>query len=225
MHASVDPDLRYSNFFWVFPERHVFMAVGWHGQLIAVFPDLDIVAVVTAHKFVRFGDVIDRVSAAVKSESVLPPNPNAAELLEKAIKDASVEKPTAVGPPSAIAAAVSGKTYKLHENDLGLKALAVFLTDVHPHFEYAISSVVYDTPIGLDGLYRKGSPVLSGNNPGHILASKGNWLNGQTFEIDTQDLGYGGEKKLLLSFSGKSLNVHITSEHGQEWSLDGEHGE
>jgi CubicO group peptidase (beta-lactamase class C family) len=48
MHASFDPNLRYSNFFWVSPERHVFMAVGWHGQLIAVFSDLDIVAVVTA---------------------------------------------------------------------------------------------------------------------------------------------------------------------------------
>jgi CubicO group peptidase (beta-lactamase class C family) len=51
MHASFDPNLRYSNFFWAFPERHVYMAVGWHGQLIAVFPDLDIVAVVTARSF------------------------------------------------------------------------------------------------------------------------------------------------------------------------------
>jgi len=67
--------------------------------------------------------------------------------------------------------------------------------------------------------------VLFGYNPGHIPASKGTWLNGQTFKIDTQDLGYGGEKKLLLSFSGKSLNVRITSEHGQEWSIDGEQSE
>jgi len=111
MHASFDPDLRYSNFFWVFPERHVFMAVGWHGQLIAVFPDLDVVAVVTAHQFVRFGDVIDRVSAAVKSESALPPNPNAAEPLAKAIGDAAVEKSTTVGPTPEIASAISGKTY------------------------------------------------------------------------------------------------------------------
>jgi len=43
------------------------MTVGWHGQLIAVFPDVDVAAVVTAHKFVRFGDVIRGVSAAVKS--------------------------------------------------------------------------------------------------------------------------------------------------------------
>jgi hypothetical protein len=38
-------------------------------------------------------------------------------------------------------------------------------------------------------------------------------------------LRYGGEKQLLLSCSGKSLNVRITSEHGQEWSVDGEQAE
>jgi len=43
------------------------MAVGWHGQLIAVFPDVDVATVVTAHKFVRFGNLIRGVSAAVKS--------------------------------------------------------------------------------------------------------------------------------------------------------------
>jgi hypothetical protein len=102
------------------------MAVGWHGQLIAVFPDLDIVAVVTARKFVKFGDVIDRVSAAVKSESVLPENPNAAELLEKAIKDASVEKSTTIGPPSAIAAAVSGRPTNCTRMILGSKRSPCF---------------------------------------------------------------------------------------------------
>jgi CubicO group peptidase (beta-lactamase class C family) len=222
MHASFDPDLSYSNFFWVFPERHVFMAVGWHGQLIAVFPDLDVVAVVTAHSFVRFGDVIDGVSAATKSESALPPNPNAAEPLAKATKDAAVEKPTVVGPTPEIASAISEKTYKFPDAEPGLKSLTLFLTGAHPHFEYTISSVTYATPIGLDGSYRKGSPALFGHNPGHIPASKGTWLNGQTFKIDTQDLGYGGEKSLLLSFSGRNLNVRITSEQGQEWSVDGE---
>ena len=63
------------------------LAVGWHGQLIAVFPDVDVVAVVTAHKFVRFGDVICGVSAAVKSELVLPPNPIDAERLVNAINE------------------------------------------------------------------------------------------------------------------------------------------
>ena len=110
MHASVDPALRYSNFFWVFPENHVYMAVGWHGQLIAVFPDLDIVTVVTGHKFVRFDNVMRGVSAAVTSDLTLPPNPDGAERLAKAIKDVAIEKPTAVGPAPGIASAISGKT-------------------------------------------------------------------------------------------------------------------
>ena len=50
MHASYDPNQSYSNFFWVFPDRHAYMANGKNGQLIMVFPDLDIVAVTTARK-------------------------------------------------------------------------------------------------------------------------------------------------------------------------------
>jgi hypothetical protein len=40
VHASDDPNQRYSNFMWVFPDNHAFMASGLHGQLITVFPDL-----------------------------------------------------------------------------------------------------------------------------------------------------------------------------------------
>src|SRR5208282_4550479 len=37
MHASSNPNLSYSNFMWVFPDKHAFMATGLHGQLITVF--------------------------------------------------------------------------------------------------------------------------------------------------------------------------------------------
>ena len=226
MHASFDPGLRYSNFFWVFPENHVFMAVGWHGQLIAVFPELDIVAVVTAHRFVPFHDVIDGVFAAVKSESALPPNPNAAEALAAAIQDAAVEKPTAIGSRPETASLVSGKTYVFPDNPLGIKSLALLVADPRPRFAFELasrdlpnSSVAYEIPIGLDGLYSK---AITSSGPGHISGYKGTWLNGQTYEIDARDLGYGGERKLLLSFSGEKLNFRYTTEHGREVSVDGE---
>jgi hypothetical protein len=234
MHASDDPNQSYSNFFWVFPERHVYMAVGIRGQLIAVFPDLDIVVVVTARKFVRFGDLIDGVSAAVKPESTLPPNPNAAELLAKAVNDVAVEKPTTVGPTPEIAAVISGKTYKFPDNELGLRSFTLFLTDPRPHFEFEIysnyptgPSGAYEVPIGLDGLYRKGSPWLFNPNPGKTPAAKGTWLNGQTFVIDTQDLGYGEQRELFLSFSGEKLNFRYTTTDRPDLrvSVDGEQGD
>jgi CubicO group peptidase (beta-lactamase class C family) len=235
MRASVDRSLRYSNFFWVFPERHVYMAVGWHGQLIAVFPDLDIVAVVTAHKFVRFGDVIDGVSGAVKSDSALPPSPTDTELLANAIKDVAVEKSTAAGPAPEIASAISGKTYKFPDNALGLKSFTLFLIDSHPRYEFEINlrhpinmyniSGIYDAQLGLEGNYRKSAPRLWGANPGHITAAKGAWLNGQTFEIDSGDLGFGGMSKYLLSFNGKKLNFVRADEWGRKTSIQGEQGD
>ncbi|MDQ0471998.1 serine hydrolase domain-containing protein [Labrys wisconsinensis] len=237
MHASFDPDLHYSNFFWVFPKEHVFMANGWHGQNIAVFPDLDIVAVVTAHKYVAQSALIEGVDAAVKSGAALPQNRNATETLADAIKDVAVETSTAVGPTSEMASIISGKAYKFPDGDLGLglglglrlQSLTLFLTDPRPHMEVqlysdhpTIFSGSYDTPIGLDGLYRKGTPAISGYDPGHVPAAKGAWLNGHTFVIDAQDLGYGGQRKYILSFSGKKLNLHLILEHGQDVSVDGE---
>lgn len=228
-HASYDPSLSYSNFFWILPERHVYMANGKDGQNIAVFPDLDIVVVTTARKYVPLRSLADSVSSAVKSESALPPNPNAAEQLATAIKDAAVEKPTTVGPTPVMASAISGKTYKFPDNDLELRSLTLFLTGPRPHVEYeqylrypAGSSARQDVPIGLDGLYRKGLPALSGHYPGHIPAAKGTWSDGQTFVIDTQDIGYGTQIKYVLSFNGEKLNIRRIDEEGWVISADGE---
>jgi hypothetical protein len=210
------------------------MANGKNGQLIVVFPDLDVVAVTTARKQVRFRALIDAVSGAVKSESGLPSNPNAAEQLASAIKDAAVEKPTPVGPSPEIASVISGKTYRFPDNDLGLRSLTLDLTDPSPYLEFEIysryptgPSDTYDVPIGLDGFYRKGSPALFGPDPGHITAAKGTWLNGQTFVIDAPGLGYGEQQKIVLSFSGKKLNFHRTVDVGEGWeaSVDGEQGD
>jgi CubicO group peptidase (beta-lactamase class C family) len=229
MHASKDPNLSYSNFMWVFPNKHAFMANGLHGQLITVFPDLDTVAVTTAREYVQYGTLIDGVTAAAKSDLALPPNAEAAELLAHAIKDAAIEKPTAVGPTPELASAISGKTYKFPENDLGLKSVTLFLTGPNPHLEYELalkyppnSSATYVAPIGLDGFFRKGSPTLSGINPGHIPALKGTWLNGQTFEVDSEDLGQGRKTRYRFSFDGAKLNFHLTAEQSMDVSVGGE---
>ena len=231
MHASYDPKQSYSNFFWVFPDKRVYMMNGKNGQLIVVFPDLDVVAVTTARKQLRLRALIDDVTGAIKSESALPPSPDATKQLANAIKDAATEKPTAIGPTPEIAAAISGKTYKFSDNDLGLKSFRLDLTDPRPYFEVEVSlrypagsSVRYRQPIGLDGLYRKGAPKLSDPAAGHITQAKGRWLNGQTFVIDAPVVGYGEQQEVILSFSGKKLNLHRTVAVGEGWeaSIDGE---
>jgi CubicO group peptidase (beta-lactamase class C family) len=72
-HATIDmhltPELRYSNLFWALPEQHVYMAVGHHGQLIMVFPDLDVVAVTTGRDNYPLSEFADSISRAVKSDT------------------------------------------------------------------------------------------------------------------------------------------------------------
>ena len=234
MHASYNPSQSYSNFFWIYPDRHVYVATGKNGQLIAMFPDLDVVAVTTAREQVRYRALIDGVSGAAKSDSTLPPNPNAVEQLADAIKDVAVEKPTAVGPTPEIAAAISGKAYKFPDNTLQLRSFTLDLTGPHPHFEIEAHdhnpitpSIKYDVPIGLDGLYRKDPPILAGPNASHIPAAKGTWIDGQTFVIDEQDVGGGEQREIILSFNGEKLNFHLKTRvgEGREASIDGEQGD
>ena len=71
---ALEPELRYSNLFWALPSKHVYMAVGYHGQVIMVFPDLDVVAVTTARAYCPLSKLADYISSAVKSDAALPPD-------------------------------------------------------------------------------------------------------------------------------------------------------
>jgi CubicO group peptidase (beta-lactamase class C family) len=232
MNASFDPDLRYSNFFWAFPDKHVFMAVGDRCQLIMVFPKLDIVAVTTSRNYCSFSKMANDISATVKSDVALPPNPAGAALLADKIRDISTEKPTEVGETSAIASAISGKTYQFPGiglnvfpgNGLNLKSLSLDLADAHPHYELEVcsrdsvnSSWKFAGPIGLDGRYRLGEATALG-----VIALKGAWSNSQTFAIDVRLLGGDNDRRWILSFDGAKVNLRGKDVDGREVSIDGE---
>jgi CubicO group peptidase (beta-lactamase class C family) len=92
MNLSREPDMRYSNFFWALPNKHVYMAVGYHCQLIMVLTELDIVAVTTARDFCPFSKLADYISSAVKSDDVLPSDAAGADLLANKIREISTRR-------------------------------------------------------------------------------------------------------------------------------------
>ena len=97
MKLSFEPELRYSNAFWALPNKNVYMAVGYHCQLIMVFPQSDIVVVTTARDFCPFGRLAGLISGAVKSDTALPPDSAGADLLAAAIRNVSAAKPVEAG--------------------------------------------------------------------------------------------------------------------------------
>jgi CubicO group peptidase (beta-lactamase class C family) len=94
-HATIDmhlsPGLRYSNLFWALPEKHIYMARGWHGQMIMIFPDLDIVAVTTGHNGYPSSEFADAVSGSVKSDTTIPADAAGEKLLADKILDVSTD--------------------------------------------------------------------------------------------------------------------------------------
>ncbi len=127
-------NLRYGSQFWVIPRRDAYLMVGFHRQLVIVMPKLDIVAVATGSSrfsnssslptspVYRFERLIDHVEAATKSETALPADPQAMASLAERLRDAAREKPASASGPSELARTVSGRTYRLDGNPLGIKS-------------------------------------------------------------------------------------------------------
>jgi hypothetical protein len=225
MHLTADPSLRYANLFWAIPDKHVYMAVGDHCQLIMVLPVSDIVAAVTARNYCPFGKLADLVLGAVKSETPLPANSDAVHLLAKAMVDVGLEKPTEVGATSPLAAAISGKTYQFPDGPLGVRSLTLNLTNAQPTYRIFAhdptgTAIGIDGPIGLDGFYRKSARTSLG-----VPAAKGSWVNEQTFALDFQYVGLGEQRRWSLRFDGDKVTLSGKSKDGRDISVDATPGD
>ena len=242
-HATVDmpdtwePGLRYSNFFWALPDKHVYMAVGFHRQVIMVFPDLDIVAVTTARGNYSLSEFADLVTAAVRSDTELAGNPAGAKLLANKLLAASTQKSTEVGPASSLSAAISGKVYKFPPNGLRIKSLSLFLADAWPHYDLetyprgATASLKFSGPIGFDGHYQNGELVYHGfsdrfEGSPRVTAAKGTWQGENTLLIRRLELGQGEPaERWTLMFFGDKLSLLAQFPEDPEIVIEGQTGE
>jgi CubicO group peptidase (beta-lactamase class C family) len=242
-HATVDmnwplePGLRYSNFFWVLPDKHVYMAEGHNRQVIMVFPDLGIVAVTTARGNYSLSQFADLVTAAVKSDTELASNPIGAKLLANRLLAVSTQKPTEVGPASSLSAAISGKVYQFPPNGLRIKSLSLFLVDAWPHYDLetyprdTTASLKFTGPIGLDGHYQNGELVYHGfsdrlEGSPRVTAAKGTWQGENTLLINRLELGQGEPaERWTLMFFGEKLTLLAQFPDDSEVLIEGQTGE
>jgi CubicO group peptidase (beta-lactamase class C family) len=237
MHASWEPGLRYSNLFWALPDKHIYMAVGHHRQVIMIFPDLDVVAVTTARGNYSFSEFASLVTGTVKSDTALASNPAGAELLANKSLEVSTEKPSEVGPTSKLSATISGRVYKFLPNRLGFKSLSLFLSDGRPHYDIETysqqdteSGLRFTGPIGLDGRYRTGELIyhdFSDRLEGmpQVNATKGTWQDENTFLLERLHLGQGEPaERWTLTFVGEKLSLLAQFPEGPEILIEGQAG-
>ena len=82
----------YGYYWWIYPERGLYEAWGGQGQRIGVFPDLNIVTVMTSDipddkpRSPFFSSIYDYITESAKSTNALPENPEALAELERWIE-------------------------------------------------------------------------------------------------------------------------------------------
>ncbi|QPF84344.1 serine hydrolase [Bradyrhizobium genosp. L] len=218
----------YGNLWWSLPAKNAYMARGRHSQLILVLPKLDIVAVMTGvlrdDEYYAVPRLIDDISNAVKSETALPADPIAESLLTVAIRQAATERPSALGGTPELAKTVSGRTYRIDNNDLHVKTFA--LNFVGSDSSWTITTETgkpdhpeqqFTGPMGLDGTFRTSAPAFYGIN-----AVRGRWLNEHTFALERRILGHGETQSWFLTFDGNKVSVAFENTDGAKAELHGE---
>ncbi len=181
------------------------------------------VAVTTSRRNFPLPPLIDAITAAARSATPLPADTAAEAQLADRIRDAAVEKPSAVAPASELAAAVSGKVWQFDRNVLGIKSLMLDLKAATPGYEIVFGSNDSGAaakplagPIGLDGLFRINDKAA--NAP---VAVKGDWLDAQSFRIVSRELGEDMVATYTLRFDGQRVNVAFENNRGFKVQMQG----
>ena len=164
----------YSYGWWVISGsiRGVYEANGRGGQYIIIWPKQNLVIVFTGGGF-DIGAITPQLIATVKSEHSLPENSEAYNRLQKLTAEAS-------NPPDAkpslplpdVTWEISGKTWKLDKNPLGLESVVVSFEDQN-NGTIAIKGDIFDQilTIRLDNVY-----AISPNGRFSLpVAAKGYW--------------------------------------------------
>jgi CubicO group peptidase (beta-lactamase class C family) len=209
--AAATSPLGSSNYgyqWWLHPSGYY--ADGAGGQRIFVFPDLEMVVVTTGDGGSDYAVIANLLNSyifpAAKSEMPLPPNPDGAALLESSVQQAAAPPQFEPVPPlPEIALQVSGQTYVLDDNPLGL--LSASFTFQEGEAEALLNLSLVDGNqvewlIGLDNVFRI-SPGLEGLP----VAVMGGWESDNVFVIHTDEMGK--MHQISTSFEDGLMTVRI----------------
>ncbi len=225
MNLSPNEDWRYGDLWWTLPARQAYMMVGYHSQIILVMPKTDVVVAVTGQKYFPVNQMLDLLAQTVKSETALPPNPTATAALQRRVLEAATE-PTQVITTPEIAQRISGKTYKMAGNPLGIKELTLHLGEKAETASYDIVSYAArgstDTkkttrPLGLNGQFSQPDAATPGS-----IVSKGVWSGPTTLAVVVRRLEDAESERFVVEFSGDKVAINYSNDYGFQMTMSGE---
>ena len=205
----------YGYLWWLTPSGEYYYADGRDGQRIFVFPDKDMVVVTSGGGGRDQYGVLEilltsYITPAVESETPLPANPNGVVLLESKIQQTAAPPEAKLVPPlSDIARTVSGKTYVMDANPLGISGVSLSFQDESEALCLVSFGDIYqfEILIGLDDVFRFSSGYP--RNPGIPAAAKGVWESDDTFVVEYDTMGNIERWEWKISFEGGQATLQM----------------
>jgi len=212
-HAVVQPGIQYGYGFWLYPGHtpYDYEANGHGGQRIVVVPSQKMVEVVSAGG-ADANAVTPYLTAAWRGDAPLPPNPDGDARLAAAI--ASAASPPVPVRPFGVpvwAAAISGDTFVVSDNPLGLRTIRLtFAAPGQASVQLAFANgKIGEYPVGLDGVPRLSWDVSSP----HRLAMLG-WWQGNGFNLDWDSIAQIAFYRLHITPGPSGIDIHVTERTG-----------
>ncbi|MFO0694121.1 MAG: serine hydrolase [Polyangiales bacterium] len=208
----------YGYLWWVDPEA--FSARGRGGQYLYVIPSKDLILVTTAsagpEDEARFSALLAGfLLPALKSDSALPPNPDAVSSLDERIALAAQPPPAVVPTPTpSVGVAIDGKAFALASNLVGWDAITLSFAGAQGTLTIEVGGVVSTVPFGLDGVARFGHAAkfaATGSLDDVDVALVGTWLDDHTLELrfDTLDRIDAGTITLTIDADASGLSFDL----------------
>jgi CubicO group peptidase (beta-lactamase class C family) len=226
---------------WWVDIHNYYMAIGYGGQFIIVYPEKNLVAVFTSALSATGGsepeaDFQKYIIPAVESDESLPENPDGVAGLQTAIEALAHPTPTAVPPLPETAAQISGQEYHFETNDLGWESLSMTFDESANTAQLSLNGAP-PLNIGLDNVAQVNR--VSANNPINAIGFDlilrgypiigaepmlltGDWPKDNRFSLRVELQGTVNWYQLSLTFKDQDVQVTIRNGlSGSSKSLDG----
>ena len=209
------PD-EYGYQWWVDHQGRFYFASGYGGQLIVVFPEQNMVIVITSGDGFWSRMLLEEyIIPAAVSDEPLPENLEADARLD-VLSQQLEQDPEPTAPPTTwpdLAHSISGQTYRLDENPLQWESFSVQFEEGSAAIEMTFTGdIKLELPIGLYNrfLFTSIDATWLGKLPvTDALGLRGSWEDDNTLIINLQALGGSEDVWIELSFYDTGAFVHL----------------
>lgn len=217
VYAPPDDYWKYGYLWWIGPDYY--LAMGRGGQFIYLFPEQNLIVVLTGNGGEdRYGTVVetllrDYILPAAVSRIPLLDNPDGVSRLDKAVQRAAETppvEPAPVPPLPPLAEKISGQTYNLAPNLLGLTSFSLSFRDKDTALvELSITGTTFSWLVGLDQVERLG--------PGRfdmLAAARGEWTSNDTFLMHVDEIGNNMKWIIRTTFDHDDVVIVVENKSG-----------